>query len=297
MKKFFIVAIYISMTVSSGIANAATIDTAVFIHGLKSENFWTQVHAAEYMIECDFSAVQLQKWQDNAKKCFDSIPVKRIGVWRVKALEARSCGKDKEFQQVIEKLKKVAFSASSPDRVHALETLFKLKIELPPEESARLKSEIQDKKASSAFRIYGAGLLSLSDTSAGQKILLEEFTAAAVGSMEKFLTIFIWKNSRFLSDTVLDAVQAALDSKQYDEKMQISMLGILLQHRRINSEKLFLLTAQFQCEGSELLRLAVKYAPEKASEFIKRCAASNDIELQMLATWAEIKIKNIKDAK
>lgn len=285
------------MAVLSKNANAAMSDTAVFIQGLEHENFWTQIHAAEYMIDCNCHGIHLQRWQDNAEKCFDTIPVKRIGVWRVKALEARSYGKDKEFQQVIGKLKTVAFSASSPDRIHALETLFKLKIVLLPEESAQLKSEIQDRAASPAFRIYGAGLLSLSDASAGQKILLEEFIASAVGSTEKFLIIFIWKNSPLLSDAVLAAVQAALDSNQYDQAMQIAMSGILLQHGRINSEKFFLSTGKFQSDGSELLRLAVKYAPEKASEFIKQCAAGNDIELRMLAAWAEIKITNKKEAK
>lgn len=297
MKKNLITVISVAMAVLSGNENAAVNNSAVFIQGLESENFWTQIHAAEYMIECDIPDIQLQKWQDNAEKCFGDTPVKRIGVWRVKALDARSCGNNEEFQQVIGKLKKVAFSPNSPDRIHALETLFKLKIKLLPEESAQLKSEIQDEKPSSAFRIYGAGLLGLSDTSSGEKILLEEFTAAAIGSTEKFLTIFIWKNYPSLSDTVLTALQAALDSKQYDEEMQIAMSGILLQHGRINSKQLFLLTDKFQSDGSELLRLAVKYAPEKASEFIKQCAASNDIELRMLATWAEIKIANMRDTK
>lgn len=297
MKKIFITLMFIVMAILSKKVNAAMSDTAVFIQGLEHENFWTQIHAAEYMIDCNSHDIHLQRWQDNAEKCFDTTPVKRIGVWRVKALDARSSGKDKEFQQVIGKLKKVAFAVSSPDRIHALETLFKLKIVLHPEEAARLKSEIQDEKASSAFRIYGAGLLSLSDTSTGQKILLEEFTAAAVSSSEKFLTVFIWKNSQFLSDTVLAVIQAALDSNQYDQGMQIAMLGIMLQHHRISSENLFLLTDKFQSDGSELLRLAVKYAPEKTSEFIKQCAASNDIELRMLAAWAEIKIANIEAAK
>ena len=215
MKTFFPTAAFAAaLFLSCGVY--AGIESEVFIRGLQDEKFWTRVHAAEYLTQSDPGNIHLQKWLADAEKRYTALPVKRVGVWRVKALKIQSSGNtDKTTQQLYGYLKKTAFTPDAPDRIHAFETLFKLRVPLEPAEILQLKKAVLDKTSPPALRIYGAALWSLNDPAEGNSILLEIFNGAKIGSIEKYLTLFVWKNSSALPASVLDAVNNALVSQKY----------------------------------------------------------------------------------
>jgi len=102
---------------------------------VEKEPRWVKVHAAEYLLALGYPQGVREAFEDELKKHGDD-PQYCIGIWRVLA---RAAQKDSEKDQWIEKLRGAAFDLDAPDRLHATETLAKLRYRLREDELAAIR--------------------------------------------------------------------------------------------------------------------------------------------------------------
>lgn len=98
---------------------------------------WEKVHAAEFLIELGDTSKVLHVFLSESDKN-SHIPEYRIGIWRVLY---RCAGKD-EKQAWQDSIYRAFVHSTSPDRVHAVETLAKLKIAGKNTDSAIIRSAL-----------------------------------------------------------------------------------------------------------------------------------------------------------
>ncbi len=94
----------------------------VMRQSLHNESRWVKVHAAEYLLELDYSDDVRQVFQAEQDR-FGNQPEYRIGVWRVLARAAVS---DQLRQPYVQRIRDVFLDLNASDRLHAVETLAKL---------------------------------------------------------------------------------------------------------------------------------------------------------------------------
>ena len=90
----------------------------------KGPHFWVSVHAMEYLAKLGLKK-EARKLALSNLKAFQDTPEKRIGYWRVQSMAAK-----RKLQRIYwtRKIKKAYLTKSSPDRIHAAESLAKLGI-------------------------------------------------------------------------------------------------------------------------------------------------------------------------
>ncbi|GAB2770265.1 hypothetical protein GCM10027275_11120 [Rhabdobacter roseus] len=85
---------------------------------------WEKVHAAEYLLSLQYTD-QVQAVFIQEEKSFGDQPMYRIGIWRVLAQAATSA---EERAQWVQRIEAVYQDPTAPDRVHAAESLAKLRV-------------------------------------------------------------------------------------------------------------------------------------------------------------------------
>lgn len=90
---------------------------------LQNEQKFIKVHAAEFLLWLDLNQDDVKNIFLKENEEFGNEPKYRIGIWRV--LAQASAGDEK--QKWTEKIMNVFIDTSAPDRIHAAETLAKLK--------------------------------------------------------------------------------------------------------------------------------------------------------------------------
>lgn len=99
------------------------------LHILDTEEKWVKVHAAEFLLWENVHKDEVkQAFLIEDAKYYD-IPQYRIGIWRVLAQTAHD---EVEKMFWINKIKNVYFDEASTDKLHAIETLAKLKVPVLP---------------------------------------------------------------------------------------------------------------------------------------------------------------------
>lgn len=96
---------------------------------LKTQSLWDKVHAAEYLIWVGRPEGVYETYKEEEAKFADQSPY-RIGIWRVLAQCASSPG---EKQDYIGRIMDAFKNPEGPDRLHAAETLTKLRVPLSEE--------------------------------------------------------------------------------------------------------------------------------------------------------------------
>lgn len=91
---------------------------------LKDQQEWVKVHVAEYLLWTGNAVDEVYKVYKQEAQDFNDIYKYRIGIWRVLAQASRS---KKERAGWIQKVVTVYKDKNAPDRLHAIETLSKLK--------------------------------------------------------------------------------------------------------------------------------------------------------------------------
>lgn len=116
------------------------------------EQRWVKVHAAEYLLALDYSEGVKEAFIEELKS-HGSEPQYRIGVWRVLAQAAGDECKQAEW---IDKIRDVCFNPVASDRLHATETLAKLRYRLRDDEAAMME---QDAQREDEIALYAAWVL------------------------------------------------------------------------------------------------------------------------------------------
>ncbi|MGI9456836.1 MAG: hypothetical protein ACR2NU_09750 [Aeoliella sp.] len=113
---------------------------AALLQALRAKEFWVKVHAAEFLIALgDTSAVEAEFSQELLQR-EDRRP-ERIGVWRVGYRLAKS---DQDRAALAGEIGAVAQDKSATDRLHAIETLAKLSLQLPEGEVLAIITTTRD---------------------------------------------------------------------------------------------------------------------------------------------------------
>lgn len=96
---------------------------AVLMEAMECDDFWVAVHATEYMIDLGCQ----QRAEKNCMErllAYEGVSQKRIGLWRV---QYRLASTADTKAQVLNKLVDAYLAPDGPDRIHAAETLAKLR--------------------------------------------------------------------------------------------------------------------------------------------------------------------------
>ena len=104
---------------------------------LRTQSVWDKVHAAEYLIWIGHPEGVYETYKEEESQFINQSPY-RIGIWRVLAQSAQST---EERQRYIQNILQVFKDPKSTDRLHAAETLTKLRVPLieeAPEETAQI---------------------------------------------------------------------------------------------------------------------------------------------------------------
>ena len=96
---------------------------------VRAQQRWVKVHAAESLLQLGYADEVVAEFQDELAAHGDE-PEYRIGIWRVLARAAQYQGGQEEW---LDKIEQAFFDEDSPDRVHAAETLAKLRVPIPAE--------------------------------------------------------------------------------------------------------------------------------------------------------------------
>lgn len=117
----------------------------VLVKSLKATGQWSSVHAAEYLISLGRSDLVVESFraQESMKT-----PQYRIGVWRVLAQAESSELKRCEY---VERIRRVLLEREAPDRLHALESLAKLGVEVDRKEEQMIVEEFAKDESKEEF--------------------------------------------------------------------------------------------------------------------------------------------------
>ncbi|MBN2294389.1 MAG: sodium/solute symporter [Pirellulales bacterium] len=170
---------------------------------LAEEERWVKVHAAEYLLELDYSQGVLKEFNKELEKHGDE-PEYRIGIWRV--LVRGTNQKNIRFE-LVEKIKAVGLDAAAPDQLHAIETLGKLGVAIGEEELGPIKEAA--KKTTSSMGVYAQWVLVNSGQDDGAEKLSEYLDSHDPKLRNTAAYVFTYLKN--VSPAVKDKIAAAAD--------------------------------------------------------------------------------------
>lgn len=256
------------------------------IETLAHPRFWSAVHAAEYLIELETAPQAVEKFIQ-AHKSNEKVPVKRIGVWRVKALYARSRGDSAEYSRIIGRLKDIAFAPEQlPDKIHSLETLFKLNVKCTPAEQDLLKKYCKKNPAVPGLKIYSAALLARNDHT-GLSLLANYLKQYRSDNIYCGVLLYVCGQYDKLPEDVLAVIGEIYRGSSVNDH-KISAAGILLKHQKISPEAVKTLPEKL-CIS--YLKVLDKFSPDRTacSKVLEQMLKSDNIELKIFAAYTFLK--------
>lgn len=262
----------------------------ILVRALKHPRFWSQIHAAEYLIELQLAPAAVQDFLQR-QQALEQVPIQRIGIWRVKALQARQYQDQAGYDKLIAQLKAAAFAPETPgDRIHAVETLFKLQYKCSAVEQKLLRKFISRSDSPAALQIYAAALLGLVDDQAFFKLneLLEQHQNHKVYSS---VLLYVLGQYRELPPELLAQLQK-LRYKFPKAEHRTTAAVILLAHRQLVWEKA---DVKLHENHRESLLAAYKFVGDRKvyRKLLQQMQNSEDIEAKMFAEY--FILKNLKE--
>lgn len=254
---------------------------------LEQPRFWSAVHAAEYLTELGLAQDSVRSFISRHETC-EAEPVKRIGIWRVKAQLFLAEGKQEEYDKMICSLKGIAFAEKEgPDQIHALETLFKLRYRCNLAEQVKLGKICDDTKSPSLLHIYSRALLALVKPDA-----LTRFAGLFQAYKDKepdcTALLYVLQAYPSISEELALALKAFLRDSKSDAK-RVSAVRILLKCGQLQFSQLDM---ELPPTG-ESLRLLLDYAPksEECRRMIIQLKKTDSLESQLIAAYATLRLQ------
>jgi len=105
---------------------------------LKTQSRWVKVHAAEFLLWAGYPTGVKEIYQEEERK-YENEPQYRIGIWRVLAQAAITADEKNVY---IEKIREAFMDTSGSDRIHAAETMAKLRYAPPIQDSLVTKATL-----------------------------------------------------------------------------------------------------------------------------------------------------------
>ena len=268
-------------------------DLPILTGALQNQYFWTAVHAAEYLIELKRAPEAIACFLDRLRIA-ETVPVNRIGVWRVRAQQFAVSEDMARYNQVIVLLRQAAFaSGDAPDRIHALETLFKLNYQCNDAEQKQLEIFISASDKPVLLKIYSAALLSWTDS----RRLVDFVRLFRQHSGDKLacsVLLYVLQKYPVLPEELLKQVSELYKNSPEDDQ-RIAAAVLLLKHRKMSAEFIPQIPEKL-CKT--YLQILKAHLPQSSryNKVLQLMKSSGNIEVQMYAAYIALKDKagNIK---
>ncbi|MGN6494279.1 MAG: hypothetical protein ACTHLE_19960 [Agriterribacter sp.] len=161
---------------------------------MKEQQEWVKVHAAEFLI-----------WTGNAQgvkeaflteqELFRNKPQYRIGIWRV--LTQLSSGN--EATQYKEQIVQAFLDTAGKDRIHAIETMAKLKVSPLPQHPAETREALQsDIKSLAGYTHWAIAYTNADSMSAAKNYFLERLLDEKEDILLRRIAAYVLRNSENL---------------------------------------------------------------------------------------------------
>ena len=268
-------------------------DLSILTGALQNQRFWTAVHAAEYLIELKCAPEAIACFFDRQRTA-ETVPVNRIGIWRVRAQQFAVSEDMAGYNQVIELLRQAAFaSGDAPDRIHGLETLFKLNYQCNDAEQKQLEIFISASDSPLLLQIYSAALLSWADS---RRIveLVRLFRQHSSDKLACSVLLYVLQKYPVLPEELLKQVSELYKNSPEDDQ-RIAAAWLLLKHRKMSTATIPQIPEKLCKTYLQILR---EYLPQSSryNKVLQQMKRSGNIEMQMYAVYIALKDKagNVK---
>ena len=203
-------------------------------------------------------------------------------------MRCRKTGRQDEYERTLTLIRSIAFADENPtDRIHAVETLFKLRYFCNEEEQRRLRHFCGDEECPALLKIYSAALLAWSSPEEGAGNLTRLFRQYRDDASCRLVMLVVLQNFRRLPDELLKEIAEVQSNAKYAAS-RVAASRILLRHRRLFVEQVL---ADLP-PSAEAMRLLLEFAPKsrECQAMIRLLMKSDSLELRMLAVFAKLKI-------
>ncbi len=117
-------------------------------------DFWVRVHAVEFLADLGYTG-EARRWIEDSLAAFDTVPQKRIGLWRSLYRVAQDTTAK---AKLLGRIAGAYMDRNGPDRVHAAETLSKLGYPMRSFDRATWKADLEGGGALASYLYWGLSL-------------------------------------------------------------------------------------------------------------------------------------------
>ncbi len=191
---------------------------------LQEQQEWVKVHAAEFLIWTG-NAGAVKETYLKEQELFREKPQYRIGIWRV--LAQVSTGE--EATQYKKQILQAFLDTTGKDRIHAIETMAKLKMSLLPEHAVITKEALDgDIKSLSAYAHWAIAYTNEDSLIAAKKYFLASLLNVNEDMLSRRIAAYVLRNSGSLEPQEWENLKNSVLSLPDDADGKISFLNATL---------------------------------------------------------------------
>jgi len=186
---------------------------------LYSEKEWVKVHVAEFLIweDCDVDEVRTEFMKEEQQ--FGHLPKYRIGIWRVLAQAATD---EKERQYWVDKIFAAYNDVDGEDRLHAIETLAKLKVPVTHELRENLEGLMR------LYTLWNYTLVSEKAQEEVKRTLIGDLIGNRLDELDMQVASYILRYMDPLSAQELTEIRSWMEDKDIKPSLRCNLLSTLL---------------------------------------------------------------------
>ncbi|NGM64968.1 hypothetical protein [Sphingobacterium sp. SGR-19] len=186
---------------------------------LYSEKEWVKVHVAEFLLweNCYVDEVRTEFLKDEEQ--FGHVPKYRVGIWRV-LVQATTDEKNKQYW--IDKIIAAYHDKEGEDRLHAIETLAKLRVGVV---------QVLPTGLESSFRLYSLWNYALGSAEKKQTVkhmLIRDLVSNKLTELEMQVTSYILRYIGPLAENEYVQVKTWMQTKDLKTALRSNLLATLL---------------------------------------------------------------------
>ena len=191
---------------------------------LHEQQEWVKVHAAEFLIWTGHPEGVKEMYIKELKQFFEK-PQYRIGIWRVLA----QLSNGNEAAQYKTKIVNAFLDTAGGDRIHAIETMAKLKLSPLPQYPEVTGAALHcDNKALAAYTHWAIAYTSEDSAKAAEKYFLGRLLDANEDILQRRVAAYVLRNSGELDRTDWNALSDMVLALPDDVEGKVSFLNAAL---------------------------------------------------------------------
>lgn len=191
---------------------------------LKEQQEWVKVHAAEFLVWTGNDQGVKQAYLKELEQ-YVSKPQYRIGIWRV--LSQVSTGEEQKGYQ--DNIRNAFLDTSGPDRLHAIETMAKLKMSPLPEYKAEADAALRsDVKSLVGYTHWATAYTNADSMAQAKKYFLSRILDVNEDLLLKRIAAYVLRNSGALETTDWRLLKDFVLTMPQDAEARLSFLNAAL---------------------------------------------------------------------